>query len=77
MGNVPINYGRFLDTSINFFDHRRIYKYMSWWKTSFEGNKRVITIYSFHWRLFLAMLLGGILTGVIFLALVWLKSILS
>jgi hypothetical protein len=48
---------------------------MSWWKTNVEGNMRVITIYSFNWRLFLAMLLGGILTGILILALVWLKSL--
>ncbi len=50
---------------------------MSWWKTNIEGKTRVITIYSFHWRLFLAMLLGGILTGLLIFALVWLKSFLS
>jgi len=50
---------------------------MSWWKTTVEGKTSVITIYSFHWRLFLAMMLGGILTGLLFLAFIWLKSLVS
>jgi len=62
---------------INFFNHRRIYGNMSWWKTTVEGKTSVITIYSFHWRLFLAMMLGGILTGLLFLAFIWLKSLVS
>jgi hypothetical protein len=39
---------------------------MTWWKTTVEGKMRVITIYSFNWRLFLALLLGGILYGLLF-----------
>jgi hypothetical protein len=39
---------------------------MTWWKTAVEGKTRVITICSFNWRLFLALLLGGILYGLLF-----------
>ncbi len=48
---------------------------MSWWKTSIEGKMRVVTIYSFNWRLFLALPLSGILAGLLLIALVWLKSL--
>ncbi len=48
---------------------------MTWWKTSVEGKTRVITIYSFHWKLFLAMLLGGIIPGLLILSIIWLRSL--
>jgi hypothetical protein len=77
LSHLTIRGKRLHDKSINFFDNRRIYEYMSWWKMSIEGNKRIITICSFNWRLCLAMLPGGILTGFLFCAFVWMKSLLS
>ena len=47
---------------------------MSWWKTSVVGKMRVITIYSFNWRVFVALLFGGILGCLLLVVLVWLKS---
>jgi len=36
---------------------------MSWWRTTVEGKLLVVTIYSFNWKFFLALLLGGVLVG--------------
>ena len=48
---------------------------MSWWKTDIEGKMKVITIYSFHWRMFFILLFSGIFAGLLLIALVWLKSL--
>jgi hypothetical protein len=47
---------------------------MTWWKTSVEGNRRSITIHSFNWKVFLALLAGSLLGGLSFFILAWLKS---
>jgi hypothetical protein len=45
---------------------------MSWWETGIEGKKFTITIYSFSWKVFVALLLAGILL----IAIALLKSLL-
>jgi hypothetical protein len=59
---------------LDFFVFRCISKFMSWWKTSIEGRKSVITIYSFNWKFFLALLSAISLGLIAFCLWAWFQS---